>query len=268
MSEKSQDDPVNKLELHVDIDATPQAVWNALTEGKQIARWFPPEASTSGSGVGSEVTFAWSEQMRWTTKVDAWEPNAMVRWLDDPGPMGEGSRLAAEWRITGKGGTTRVTLVQSAFGESEGWDDFFKGTEVGWTYFLYNLKLYLEKHAGKERHMVAHRFKPSGSRAAVWQRLLASSVIRGARPAAKIGDRVALDLEGTTTPAVVELALEGHALALRMPEWNDAPLFLELEGGGDDFHIGAWLSIYDPAMAQRIEPTAKRTLERLQAALA
>ena len=42
-------------------------------------------------------------------------------------------------------GKTRVRLLQSAFGASEGWDDLFDGAETGWTYFLQNLRIDLEK---------------------------------------------------------------------------------------------------------------------------
>ena len=44
--------------------------------------------------------------------------------------------------------------------------------------------------------------------------------------------------------------VEGHALGLRIAELSDALLFIELEGKGDKFHVGYWLSVYDEAQAK------------------
>jgi hypothetical protein len=62
--------------------------------------------------------------------------------------MGPGTSMAVDYYLSTENGKTRVRLVQSAFGASEGWDDLFDGTKTGWTYFLQNLLIYLEKHLG------------------------------------------------------------------------------------------------------------------------
>ena len=57
--------------------------------------------------------------------------------------------------------------------------------------------------------------------------------------------------------------MEGHALALRIKELSDALLFVELEGKGDEFHVGYWLSVYDEAEAQRLDSPARRAFKRI-----
>src|SRR5262245_19839959 len=122
--------PAKTLELSTEIDASPEAVFRALTEGSEVANWFAPEAISEGRGAGSKITFAWSEQMRWTSTVDVWEEGKRVRWFDSPSMMGEGTALACEWLLEGSGGKTKLTLVQSAFGGDEGaWDELFDGME-------------------------------------------------------------------------------------------------------------------------------------------
>ena len=255
--------PARTQRLEVEIEATPEAVWKALTEGRGIACWFAPEASTEGSGVGSAVTFAWSEQMRWTTHVDAWEPGKRVRWFDQ-GVMGDGTALACEFVIEAlAGGKVRVTLVQSGFGENDGWDDFFAGTDVGWRYFLQNLRCYVERHAERTRHMISARLPVAIPRAQAWRTLLSDrgGLFAGDASKAQVGDRLTLRL-GEATPAEVILAVEERAIALLLPALRDALLFLEFEAGDEGFHVGAWLSVYDAALAERLRSPATAALER------
>jgi len=144
------------LELHVDVDAPIEAAWKALTEAEGIANWFSPIAKVSAPGLNGEVTAAWSDEMAFTTRVDAWEPNRRVRWIAED-MMGPGVTLTTDFHLDAAGGKTRIRLVQSGFGEFEGWDDFFESTKTGWTYFLYNLRLYLETHQGRTRRLISER---------------------------------------------------------------------------------------------------------------
>ena len=269
MTEKNAK-PAKTLELHTEIDAAPEAVWKALTEGREVANWFAPEAESHGKGAGSRLTFAWSEQMRWTTTIDVWEEGKRLRWFDSPAMMGEGTAMACEWRLEGRGGKTRLTLVQSAFGGDEGaWDDLFDGMEMGWTYFLYHLRVYLEELAGRKRHMIASRFPVGTGRDAAWRKLLSpeGGLLAAGSGSVVQGDRIQVRLGESSANAAVDLAVPGRILALRMPD-QDAILFLEFEGSSEDFHIGAWLSVHDAAKAGQIRADAMRTLERAREAVA
>ena len=113
-----------------------------------------------------------------------------MRWLDESGWMGPGTSLAMDYYLSTENGKTRVRLVQSAFGESEGWDDFFDGIEIGWTYFLYNLRIYLEKHLGRMRRMISERIEVDRPRQTFWRHLLsgAAGFVVGGTGAVKAGD--------------------------------------------------------------------------------
>jgi uncharacterized protein YndB with AHSA1/START domain len=247
--------PARVLELDVAIDATPEEVWKAITEAARVANWFAPEVTGEGSGMGSTLTASWGGGVEFTTTIGAWEPNRHVRWVNDD-LFGPGLSLVADWHISTEAGKTRLRLVQSGFGEFEGWDGFFEGTDTGWRYFLHNLRVYVEKHAGKTRRMISSRFPAGIGRADAWKKL----------PPARLGETVTFDL-GQPVPATVDLVVPERALALRIPSLDDALLFIELEGSGEKFSIGTWLSVYDPAAASRIEPGARQAFARLAEAV-
>ena len=255
-----------KLELHTDVNAPIEAAWKALTEAEGLANWFSPIAKVSGPGRNGEVTLAWSEEMAFTVRVDAWEPNRRVRWINED-IMGPGTTLTTDFHLETAGGKTRIRVVQSGFGESEGWDDFFEGTETGWVYFLYNLRLYLETHQGRTRRLISERLQVKTPRDAAWKHI--ASAMTGVAPGAvnglAAGDRVRLAFDGgPAANGVVELVVAGKGLAIRLPELTDSVLFIELEGGApDSFHTGWWLSVYDAGRAKELEAPAKRTFVRI-----
>lgn len=262
--------PERTLELHLDIDAPLEAAWKAITEGPGLANWFAPIAEVSAPGLGATVKAGWDEAMVMTNTVAAWEPVRHVRWLDESGWMGPGTSLALDLYLSTENGKTRVRLVQSAFGESEGWDDLFAGITTGWAYFLHNLRIYLEKHQGRTRRMISERIRVEMPRREFWQRLLsdAGNLVVGHSGAVKARDSLQLKL-GASAPvrAVVEMAIEGQGLGLSIPDLTDALLFIELEGQGDEFHVGYWLSVYDEAQAKALEAPAREAFRRIHESL-
>ena len=263
--------PEKTLELHVDIDAPIVAAWKALTEGPGLANWFAPVGEVSAPGLGATVKTGWSEEMMMTGKVDAWEPLKHVRWLDESGWMGSGTSMAVDYYLTTEKGKTRVRLVQSAFGASEGWDDLFDGTAIGWTYFLYNLRVYLETHQGRTRRMISERLESTMPRAALWRHLLGNpkGLVAAGPAEPKPGDRMQLRIgEGVPVGAVVEIVFDQRALGIRIPDFGDALLFVEFEGKGDPFHVGYWLSVYHPQQAARVETGARRAFKRVHQPIA
>jgi len=184
--------------------------------------------------------------------------------------MGPGTSMAVDYYLSTENGKTRVRLVQSAFGASEGWDDLFDGMKTGWTYFLQNLRIYLEKHLGRVRRMISERIEVDMPRQKFWRHLLsgAAGFVSGGVGAVKAGDSIELKLsEPGTVRAVVEVLIEGQGLGLRIAELTDAMLFVELEGKGDKFHVGYWLSVYDEAQAKALETPAKRAFRRIHESL-
>jgi len=169
MSKK--DSPTRSHEHVLEIQATPEEVWKAITDPAEIARWFALQAETR-PGKGGEIVYRWGEFVG-RCPILEWKPPAHLRtgWLEAPAtPAGEGSALVVDWFLERAGKTTVLRVVHSGFGHDARWDKEFDGTNRGWTFELQGLKHYLERQRGKERRATWVRQVTPLSPAAVWER--------------------------------------------------------------------------------------------------
>jgi len=140
-------------ETVIDIKATPEEVFRAITDPEQIVKWFCDDARVDPR-VGGEYYFAWGG-MGATTTISAWEPGKHFGTSSErsiaysgAGPVDTGvvQKMSVDYFIESLGGgITRLRLVQSGFGPEAAWDDEFAETKTGWTAFLEKLKELLEK---------------------------------------------------------------------------------------------------------------------------
>ena len=146
------------VDLTIDIDATLEEVWQALTTGEGIARWFGPYASVT-PGEGGSVSVGWDPKEMWDTPITVWEPLRRVQTASEmPSKDGRMVRLAVDYYLEVQGGRVRVRLVHSGFDDSGTWDDYIDGLDAGWTFFLFNLKHALERHRGVRREPAGDPF--------------------------------------------------------------------------------------------------------------
>jgi uncharacterized protein YndB with AHSA1/START domain len=252
-----------KIELSIEIDASVDALWKALTEARELANWFPPEASAVGAGLGSVLTFSWGEGMAFSVKVVASVPGVHLRWQAE----GEGvPPLVTDFHLSSAGGKTVLRLVHSGFGPGDEWDELIDGLTTGWTYFLHHLRLYLQEWAGRVRHMIAKRVPTAATREAIWQQLTtgAGGLLLAGTGMLAAGERYEVQLaEGLRTPGVVEVLAQGRAFALRLPAIGDAILFVEIESGHGDLTVGFWLSVYDQRWSAAWRANVEEQLERV-----
>ena len=260
MSDEKTGAPDRVQELTIELDATPAQVWEAVSTGEGLSRWFAPEVTVK-PGVGGEVTFSFGEGMTWSSNISRWEPGVMWQGSDrfpSSTPGAQGPLLVVEYHVEARaGGKAAMRLVQSGFDNPGGWDDLFDGTEGGWAYFLENLKHALERHPGEDRRVAAAKGKLTGPRAQVWGELF-SQALRADRPAAglKPGDVIRLDLGQGPAPAEVVLHLPGTHLGARLPTLGDGLLMLELVQGEPTRSLGVQISLYGDAAARTGEVQA------------
>lgn len=255
------------LDLTIDIDATLDEVWQALTTGEGIARWFGPYAAVT-PGQGGSVSVGWDPKEMWDTPITVWEPN---RWMQTASEMptkdGKMVRLAVDYYVEAlQGGKVRVRLVHSGFDDSESWDDYIDGLDAGWTFFLSNLKHALERHRGVDRQQLSARFK-SNVRDGEEHPVFGATALRVQPPVAtlKAGDTCRFSLGGVDLDATVVMKHKSRAIAFIVPAWNDGLLFVEREGMKESHTIGVWVSLY---RASESTSTPLRTgLADLQSAL-
>jgi uncharacterized protein YndB with AHSA1/START domain len=255
------------VDLTIDIDATLDQVWQALTTGEGIARWFAPYAEVR-PGDGGSVSVGWNPSEMWSQPITVWEPARRMQTASEmPRPDGSSVRLAVDYYLEAAGSGVRVRLVHSGFDDDGSWDDYIDGLDAGWTYFLFNLKHALERHPGVARQQLAVRFRttaPAGEAHPV----LGASGLRVTPPVGTLrpGDACRLSLGGVETDAVVAVRHATRTIAFLVPAWNDALLFVEREGMKETHQVGVWLSLY--GVPETTSAPLREGLASLQSALA
>ena len=141
-------------EIVIEIKATPEEVFRAITEPEQIVKWFAPESRVDPR-VGGEYVFSWGPGMEGKTTISGWDPYTHFGTCSErsvtyggtgkPVDTGVTRQMAVDYYIEAIGdGVTRLRLVQSGFGPEAAWDDEFEATKTGWGDFLKKLKEVLE----------------------------------------------------------------------------------------------------------------------------
>lgn len=232
--------PTRSIEIERTIDdATPEEVWEAITTAEGLRRWFPLDARVTGPE--GTVWLSWGPGSEGEAPIHVWEPGARFGWTESHGadPDGHPVRIAVDFYVEGREGSTVVRLVQSGLGAGSEWDDMYDALVDGWTYFLFNLVHYFRHHRGKDRRLAWKRAATDLARDVAWERLLGAALVAGngvATAAGSVGE-ILLDRR---QPAEVVSVRPGHHFAATLPDLEDSILFVELEGR----HIGFWLSTY------------------------
>ena len=237
--------PDRVIDLTIDIDATLDEAWQALTTGEGIARWFAPYAAVT-PGEGGSVSVGWDPKEMWETPITVWEPQRRMQTASEmPSKDGRMVRLAVDYYVEVLGGRVRVRLVHSGFDDSGSWDDYIDGLDAGWTYFLFNLKHALERHRGVERRQLSARFRTT-ARAGEDHPVFGANGLRLQPPVSGLrpGDTCRLSLGSVEVDAAVAARHAPRTIAFVVPAWNDALLFIEREGMKETHQLGIWLSLY------------------------
>jgi uncharacterized protein YndB with AHSA1/START domain len=230
------------IEKEVFIQASPDAVWSALTEAEELTRWFPVHAKVEG-GDGGSIWLSWGEGTEGRAPITSWDPGRRFGWTEARGAL----KLVVDFHLAPRDGGTVVRLVQSGFGDEASWDDEYHMTEGGWNYFVEHLRWYLERHRGTARALIVRRDAVRLGRAEAFTALVDALGLTSGVAAAAATPRpyevVAADgqpLAGT----VVALKASTGQMGITIADLDDAILFLEMEPAPDGCRAGFWLSTY------------------------
>ena len=254
------------IELSLVIAAPPDVVWRAVTDGAALANWFSPTASAE-PGVGGHQTFSWGGGAEWTSWIAGWEPPYHLRLVDQkPGeaPHEGETTMALDYRLADLGGTTQLNLVNSGLSADPSWDDTFRMMHNGWRFFLWNLKHCVERHPGVQRTMMSARPWVAGTREQVWDRIFGADGL-GAVPGGP-GEPFDLRLDGgVALGGSAVLSDRPWAFAGRVASLDDGVLHVEMEGEGDRWKLGVWLSAYgmDEERCKELGDALNRTVARV-----
>ncbi|MEV6981586.1 SRPBCC domain-containing protein [Sphaerisporangium sp. NPDC051017] len=154
-----------ELSLEIELEATPEQVWDAIATGPGVDSWFMGR-NEFGRSVGGDVALTMLGHTERAT-ITAYEPGARLATRTPEAPDGRFSTF--EYLIEGReGGTAVLRLVQSGM-LGDDWETEFEAMKVGWPIYLETLKQYLAHFTGRTPS-VTTVFRPgAGGSDAVWK---------------------------------------------------------------------------------------------------
>jgi uncharacterized protein YndB with AHSA1/START domain len=140
------------LEREIYVDATPETVFDVVSDPKHVREWWPDEASYDVTpGATGQIVFGDPEAGGGVVAVTVLEvdrPRSFTfRWTQAPGETGvEGNSLLVTFALTPEGGGTRLRMTETGFREM-GWEvavleQQYREHETGWDHFLPRLATY------------------------------------------------------------------------------------------------------------------------------
>jgi Uncharacterized conserved protein len=208
-----------RMEKRIELDATPEQVWEAIATGPGISAWFVPHQvePRAGGTIGQQFGSGFDV----TGRVTAWEPvsaqgrGGRFAYGSAEAPPEGSPDYAYEFIVEGRdGGGAVLRFVQSGFLDGTDWDGEYDSFDAGWDLFLGNLRSYLEHFAGQPvANVVTMGFTP-GSAAEIWPVLHRALGLSG-HPA--VGDAVVLAPDGPAPIAGVVDVANGEFLGVRSP---------------------------------------------------
>ena len=229
----SETKPTRAIELSLDLQATPQEVWNAIAEADGIVKWFTPEARVT-PGAGGEIWLSWGGEMSGASKIEIWEPGKHLRTLEAAHP-GMAPKVI-DWYIeTAEGGSTRLRLVHSGFGADAKFDGEYDSTTGGWTTYLLFLENWLNRHRGESVVTITESFIGPMDRGDAWHRLLGPEgfCAEGSFKDLKIGDRFEVrTASGDRFHGTIRRMQAPGYIGFEIDEWNGALHAMSCEGCG------------------------------------
>jgi uncharacterized protein YndB with AHSA1/START domain len=164
-----------EIRREIELDATPEAVWEAIATGPGLAAWFMPmEIDPDSPTVTSH-----ERGRRFAIRTPA---------------EADGSFHAFDYRIEAAGpGSTVLRFSHSGFTGGDWGDEYDTMTGSGWDMYLHTLSVYLVHFPGRPAQYLEAEGPPASADDAAWPRLLAAL---GLSDPVKEGTGVRFDLPG------------------------------------------------------------------------
>lgn len=196
----------------IDLDASPQEVWQAIATGPGVDSWFMGHSEIEPRE-GGRMTMQLGGFDAVST-ISAWEPGKRLKYASEPTP--DGQMMAFEYLIEGRdGGGTVLRLVHSGF--LANWEAEYDALSVGDRIYLRKLAVYLTRFAPRTSAYAGFLPGPNVADAAdMWS---AVGAVLGLDRAPAEGDRVRVAVEGIeAADGVVEFAAHDTFVCVSVPD--------------------------------------------------
>jgi uncharacterized protein YndB with AHSA1/START domain len=128
------------IEKELFINATPERVFQALTEKADLERWFLTKAEVD-LRPGGAIRFEWGPGLFEGGKILVLEPPHRLSYTWE---ALEPSPTTITFELTAENDGTRLRLIHTGIGEGEDWDNYYTSISSGWNAHLNNLTAWLE----------------------------------------------------------------------------------------------------------------------------
>jgi uncharacterized protein YndB with AHSA1/START domain len=258
----------------IEIAASVDAVWRALTEADELMNWFPLDARVT-PGAGGEIWLSWEDLcVEWPQKIQLWEPSKHLRTTytkpvqADPAAPPTPVEIVIDFHLEAKAGGTILRVVHSGFGADASWDQEYHGVRLGWRYELNSLRLYLEKHPGVARKVAWAKTALTTTAESGWEILmgpegiLAEGSQAGLKPGAPYAFRTAT---GQVFRGVVRTFSPPYEFSGTVENLGDALLRVAVEHVAADPVALVWLATYGLSQVKvdELQSTFKAMLGQL-----
>lgn len=265
------------VSIELPLDAALDDAWRALTDARELARWFPLDAKVQ-PGAGGTMEWTWADRFHWALRIDGWEPPRLLRLVQErerprdvegkllPEEAGAPQHMMLEFTLETREGRTFLRLVHSGFGRGAGWDDELDSVTNGWNFELRSLAHYLARHRGRDRHVGWAVTTTSGTQAAAWKKLLGDGGFALQAAALETGRPYTVKTpDGDTLSGTIQLHIPDREFFGTARELGDGIFRLGTWQGGGQIGVHVWVATYAPAheaRAAELGARAQRFLDR------
>jgi uncharacterized protein YndB with AHSA1/START domain len=222
------------IEQRIELPARPDEVWQALTDARELMRWFPIEARVT-PGVGGSIFYKWGDYYSDSSEIEVWEPPSHLRTtfgapVDEQGKP-KPLRTWVDYHIEARpGGGTTLRLVHTGFGSGGDWDGMYDGVRCGWRSEMRSLRMYLAQHKGKDRGPVWVIAKAKRGVHDAWNRIVGEGCL-GLRNAGDLKPGDEFRAEGPAGPLTggVLLCDEPRQLVASLDQFGGSFFRIELD---------------------------------------
>lgn len=142
-----------QIEHEVVVSASPEKVWEILTQAEHIREWFAFDGATIDLRPGGELMMRWKEHGTFYSRIERVEPPYRFAYrgslLPDDHRIDKGHSTLVEFTITSEGEGSRLRVVESGFRDlaisPEEQDEYVAGNIQGWSGGFAALQDYVER---------------------------------------------------------------------------------------------------------------------------
>jgi len=250
MSVKRDTSGRRSVEVEIEVQGTPEEVWNAIATGPGISSWFVPARIEERDGKPVAITLTFGPGMDARSAVTAWQPPR--KFVSQGESWGGAPPIATEWSVEAReGGVCIVRIVQSLFASTDEWDDQLQGAMGAFAGFYRTLQLYLRHFRGQRSANMQVVVPAAATEAEAWDTLTAALGVKGLSAGQRSATRAAVPPLSGVLEYITERPYDA-LLRLDTPGPGVAALGVYTFPGGDQTMVAMGFYLYGDGAGETV----------------